>query len=88
MAKSKMHCRHCGNEAYQVSSSKISADIFHQYFRCKDMINCGHTWRATLSYDHSLQPPLHIIDQLLIDRLSRLPAAQQMDLLEQAKLAS
>jgi len=88
MAKAKMHCRHCGSEAIQSSSNKISTDIILQYFRCKDMINCGHTWRATLSYDHPIQPPLPTIDQLLLERLSRLPLARQIDLLEQAKIAS
>lgn len=50
-----VRCPACNAKANTRSSEEISPTYRRMYFACTD-IRCGHTWLASLSFEHTLSP--------------------------------
>lgn len=58
MARGKRHdlnCPHCGAHASRRSSRKVTETFREIFFICSN-VQCGHSFKATLSYDYGLSP--------------------------------
>ncbi|MBK5413724.1 ogr/Delta-like zinc finger family protein [Pseudomonas sp. TH31] len=72
----------CGHKGRVRDSKAHSPDFVTLYCQCLD-VSCGHTWVATLAFDHTLSPSAKMVDRLLFDRLREMPRAEQRDLFDQ-----
>lgn len=50
-----LRCPHCKMPSHRRSSEEISITVRVLHFGCTNTF-CGHTWRATLSYEYGLVP--------------------------------
>lgn len=50
-----LRCPHCGVPGRRWSSREIDVTLREIYFACAN-VACGHTWKASLVYDHGLSP--------------------------------
>ena len=56
MSRFSINCPHCDNPA-QVRTSRSVTPLFREiYFQCDDFIECGHTFKASLSVMSTLNP--------------------------------
>jgi len=49
-------CPSCGAYGKQVNVKFISHTLRTLYYRCDDIIDCGHVWTANLEYEASITP--------------------------------
>ena len=75
-------CKHCGSKAIIGSTDRISVDFTRLYCQCSDVKNCGHTFVMDLGFSHTLNPPTGVVDQLLVERIRKMPVEQQRELFE------
>ena len=64
-------CRECGNPGVVRSSKKITLDYSVLYCQCKDP-ECGHTWKADLSYSSTISPSAKTASQLALNLIKTL----------------
>jgi len=77
----RVFCKHCSNKARITSTDRISNDFARLYCQCSD-VKCGHTFVMELGFSHTLNPPVSIVDQLLIERMRKMPVEKQRELLD------
>jgi hypothetical protein len=78
----KISCQECNGKARIGSRDELSLKFSKLYCQCLD-VNCGHTFVMNLTFSHSLRPGGGAIDQLLFDRLRKLPKADRRQLMDQ-----
>lgn len=67
-----LRCPHCKSTALRRSSRAVT-DTFRELFYICRNVACGHTWKASLTYDYGLSPsaipdpnvtlPLRVMDR-------------------------
>lgn len=78
----RVYCKECQGKGHITKSDHLSLQFAKIYCRCNS-VECGHTWVATVEFSRTLSPSAKAVDQLLFDRLRRMPVAQQRELFEQ-----
>lgn len=82
MSRARIYCNHCDNKAVVTSSNKISNLVTHLYAQCQN-VHCGHTFRLSQSFDHTISPPAGKHEQLVLGLLQDLPPEQRQSILNQ-----
>ena len=72
-----LSCPHCLAAGIRYSSRPLTVTFREVYYACANPL-CGHTWKATLSYDYGLSPsaipdPALNLPMRMADRESALP---------------
>ena len=78
----RIYCKECAGKARIASREELSLEFAKLYCQCLSP-QCGHTWVATLTFSHTLNPSAQEVDRLLFDRLRQLPRNAQLQLFEQ-----
>ena len=73
-------CRECSSKAIVQSSDRISAEVLRKYYQCSNVF-CGHTFRCTESFDHTISPPAGKNQQLVFGMLMDMPEADRKALI-------
>ncbi len=50
-----MECAHCHTPAKVRSSKTVTSTYRELYYQCLN-IDCGHTWKASLAFIHTISP--------------------------------
>lgn len=50
-----LRCPHCKMPGHRRTSEEVSITLRSMLFACSNP-HCGHTWRASLSYDYGISP--------------------------------
>lgn len=51
----EMPCPHCRSASFRRSSRMITPMLREVFYACRN-VACGHTWKASLIFEHSLSP--------------------------------
>lgn len=51
----ELRCPHCKSRGTRRTSRRIALTLSEVYYQCSNLA-CGHTWKASLIYDHGLSP--------------------------------
>ncbi|WP_296059569.1 ogr/Delta-like zinc finger family protein [uncultured Amphritea sp.] len=85
----RIQCKDCGYKArisHSVPMGENPGDIRDLYCQCMD-VECGHTFVMKLAFSHTINPPAQSHEQMLLQRLRRLPPAEQQRLFDEASKA-
>ena len=82
MSKTQIKCRECNNKAVISSSKYITKEVTRLYCQCQN-VSCGHTFRLTQSFDHTITPPAGTNEQLLLQIINDMAPEKRANLLEQ-----
>lgn len=74
-----LHCNECDSKAIVRSSEKISSEVVRKYYQCTN-IHCGHTFRSTESFDHTISPPAGKNQQLVLGLLMQMPEQDRQEI--------
>lgn len=83
----RVKCTECDKKALIQSRNELDTKVADLYCVCSDPL-CGHTFVMKLTYSHTLSPSRHQAQQMAVDYLRSLPAAERQRLLEEARQAS
>ena len=75
-------CNECESKGVVQSSKKITSLVTHEYCQCTN-VHCGHTWRQTRSFDHTITPPAGTNNQLVLELLQTMPPEQRQAIVQQ-----
>jgi hypothetical protein len=59
----RVYCKECGQRGRITKTNHLSDSVADLYCQCTDA-ECGHTWVATLSFNHTLSPSARSSNQL------------------------
>ncbi|WP_157368956.1 ogr/Delta-like zinc finger family protein [Algicola sagamiensis] len=82
MSRARIHCNECDSKATVTSTNKISKLVTHLYCQCTN-VYCGHTFRLSQSFDHTISPPAGKHEQLVLGLLQDLPSDKRKEIINQ-----
>lgn len=82
MSRARIYCTECDEKAVVTSSNKVSKQVTHLYCQCQN-VHCGHTFRLSQSFDHTISPPAGKHEQLVLGLLRDLPSEQRDKIINQ-----
>ncbi len=82
-----LSCKECHNKAVVASSKKITDLVTHQYCQCTN-VKCGHTWRQSVCFDHTITSPAGTNHQLILSLLQNMPQDQVKSIVNQVQASS
>lgn len=59
----RVYCKECGQRGRITKTNHLSDSVADLYCQCTDA-ECGHSWVATLSFNHTLSPSARSSNQL------------------------
>jgi cell division protein ZapA len=78
----RITCPTCHTKAVITSREQQSTHVSNLYCSCTNTKACGHTFVATVSFSHTLNPPVKSTLELAASMLRNLPPAQRQQLLD------
>lgn len=51
----ELRCPHCKSRGNRRTSREVDVTMREVYYQCSNLA-CGHTWKASLVYEHGLSP--------------------------------
>jgi len=82
----RVECPECNQRAVINKRNRLSNVVTDLYCSCSDA-ECGHTFVTTLAFKHTLSPSRKGAKDMMLELLRSLPANEQQQLLEQARLS-
>ena len=74
----RVYCKVCGQRGRITKTNRLSDDVSDLYCQCTEA-ECGHTWVATLSFNHTLSPSARTTNQMALALVRGLsPEGRQM----------
>lgn len=61
----RVYCKVCGQRGRITKTNQLSPDVSDLYCQCTDA-ECGHSWVATLSFSHTLNPSVKMTRQMVL----------------------
>ena len=80
MSRSSVYCNACSSKATITSSKVITTSVTHLYCQCKN-IHCGHTFRMSQSFDHTICPPAGTQEQMILAFMQNMAPEKRKSLL-------
>jgi hypothetical protein len=75
-------CPNCQSKAVITSRDQQSNHVFNLYCSCTNTKHCGQTFVSTLSFSHTLNPPVKSTLDLAASLLRTLPVKERQQLLD------
>ncbi|MFC6633547.1 ogr/Delta-like zinc finger family protein [Microbulbifer taiwanensis] len=82
----RIKCTECHSKAIISSRNELDPKVADLYCMCANP-ECGASFVMKLSYSHTLSPSRSQAHSMAVELLRGLPAAEQLDLLQQARAA-
>jgi len=82
MSRARVRCNECDHKANVTTTKVISKLVTHLYCQCTN-VHCGHTFRLSQSFDHTICPPVGTNEQLLLSLIQSLAPEKKLDILDQ-----
>lgn len=79
-----LQCRECESKAVVKSVERISDIVMRRYYQCTNVM-CGHTFRTSESFDHTISPPAGRNQQMLLGLFYSMPEEDQKDLINKLR---
>ncbi|MFZ2170542.1 MAG: ogr/Delta-like zinc finger family protein [Methylococcaceae bacterium] len=76
----RVTCPHCRQKAVISSSNKLSDTVTDLYCNCKNTCDCGATFVFSLSYNHTINPPVETTLQIVLALVNRMTEAEKVAL--------
>ena len=73
-------CPECDHKAINLSSERQCKNVYRRYYQCTNTA-CGHRFRTTESFDHTISPPTEKYESLVLECLQKMPQDERQTLL-------